>query len=490
MRPALIAAALACAAAPATAQPPAVPENGKLTIPLTLSLTAEPRPTSRFLLQPQYTDLMPGEKLAGFLKCFMEQERFFSSAEEKKRTDWNALPLADLPLDQIRQHGVYDGHGAGVLDGIAYDPPNARLMVFMDQAARYDRVEWNLWYNLRKDGLSALLPEVQKLRSLALVLKLRMRAEIKAGEFARSAETSKTLFGLARMLERAPTLISYLVGIAVASVAVDALEEMVQQPGCPNLYWGLTDLGGPVLDIRTGAGGERVWLASLFRPALDATGPLSDEQLAAVFRRIDGLFESEGSKPKKEVPPPPSAQFKKLAADPKFVDAARAFLVETGSKPNVVKTFTPLQAVFVADIRHLEASRDDCLRTLTLPQWQAEPLARAIDDDLKKQKADGKLVLAPELVPAVLRVRQRSAALDQRVAYLRVIEAIRLYAHDNGGRLPASLDDIKLPLPLDPVTGKAFAYAIQDGGVAVLHGGNPIPGNDRANRVYEITVRK
>ena len=47
--------------------------------------------------------------------------------------------------------------------------------------------------------------------------------------------------------------------------------------------------GAPVLDIRTGAGGERVWLASLFRPALDAAGPLSDEQLAVVFRRIDGL---------------------------------------------------------------------------------------------------------------------------------------------------------------------------------------------------------
>src|SRR5262249_34612247 len=200
---------------------------------------------------------------------------------------------------------------------------------------------------------------------------LRMRAEIKAGEFARAAETSKTLFGLARMLERAPTLISYLVSIAVASVAVDALEAMIQQPGCPNLYWGLTDLGTPVLDIRTGAGGERVWLASLFRPALDATGPLSDEQLAVIFRRIDGLTASGEPGAKKNAPPPPSAGLKKLAADPKVVEAARAYLVETGGQPDVVKTFTPLQAVFVADIRHLEASRDDCLRTLTLPLWQA-----------------------------------------------------------------------------------------------------------------------
>jgi hypothetical protein len=481
MRPALIAAVFACAA-PAAAQPPVEPKDGKVTISLTLSPTAEPKPTSRFLLQPQYTDLMPGEKLAGFLKCFMEQERFFSPAEEKRRADWNTMPLAELPLEQIRMQGV--------LDGIAYDPPYARLMEFMDQAARYDRVEWNLWYNLRKDGLNALLPEVQKLRSLAQVLKLRMRAEVKAGEFAKAAQTSKTLFGLARMLERAPTLISYLVAVAISTVAVDALEEMVQQPGCPNLYWGLTDLGGPVLDIRTGAGGEVVWMAELFRTVRDATGPLSDEQLAAVFRRIDNLFVSEQPGKKANMPPPPSAQYKKLAADPKFVDAARAYLVETGDKPDLVKTFTPLQAVFAADIRHLEAYRDDLLTTLTLPLWQTERLARAIDDDLKKRKADGTLVLAPELVPAVIKVRQRSAALDQRVAYLRVIEAIRLYANENGGRLAASLDEIKLPMPADPATGKPFVYTVRDGGVAVLHGGNPTSGIDRGSRVYEITIRK
>jgi hypothetical protein len=488
MRPALIAAVLACAA-PATAQPPVEPKDGKVTVSLTLSPTAEQKPTSRFLLQPQYTDLMPGEQLSGFLRCFMGQERFFSPAEEKKRTAWNELPLSELPLDQIRQHGIYEGRGSSVLDGIAYDPPYARLMVFMDQAARYDRVEWNFWYNFRKDGINALIPEVQKLRSLAQVLKLRMRSEIKAGEFAKAVETSKTLLGLARMLERHPTLISHLVGVAIVTVAVDALEEMVQQPGCPNLYWGLTDLGSPVLDIRTGAGGERVWLVEQVRPIIEATGPLSDEQLAAAFRRFDNLYVTEGP-PKKDAPPPPSAQYKKLATDAKFVEAARAFLIETGGKPDVVKTFTPLQAVFLADFRHLEVYRDDCLRTLTLPLWQADPLARAIDDDLKKQKADGKLVLAPELVPAVLRVRQRSTALDQRVAYLRVIEAIRLHAHDNGGKLPASLDDIKLPLPLDPVTGKPFTYAVRAGGVAVLHGGNPTPGNDRGNRVYEITIRK
>src|SRR5262249_16666990 len=159
-------------------------------------------------------------------------------------------------------------------------------------------------------------------------------------------------------------------------IAADALEEMVQQPGCPNLYWGLTDLGSPVLDIRTAACGERVWLSEQLRPVIEATGPLTDEQLAAALRQFDNLYALEEPRRKKDVPPIPSVQYKKLAEDPKFVEAARAYLVETGSKPDVVKSYTPLQAVFMADIRHFESARDDSLRTLQLPLWQAEPLAQ------------------------------------------------------------------------------------------------------------------
>jgi hypothetical protein len=490
MRPALIAAVLTCAAAPATGQPPVEPKDGKVTYTIRLSPAAEQKPTARFLLQPQYTDQLPGEKLSGFMKCFMEQERFFSPEEEKKRIAWNELPLAELPLDQIKQHGIYDGRGQSVLDGIAYDPPYARMMVYLDQAARFDRLEWNLRDNFYHDGIQTLIPEVQKLRSLAQVLKLRMRAEIKAGEFGRAVQTSKTLFGMARMLESHPTLVGHLVGVAVASIAVEALEEMVQQPGCPNLYWGLTELGTPVLDVRPGSQGERVWLTGLLRPVLEATGPVTDEQLAAVFRHFDNLYDSEGGKPRKDPPPAPGVRYKQLATDPKWVEACRSYLVETGSKVEAVRTFTPLQAVFLADFRHLETYRDDALKVLPLPLREAAPLAVALDDELKKLKAEGKLVLALEFVPAIYRVRQTDARLDQRVAYLRVIEGIRLYARENDGKLPATLGDIKLPLPLDPVTGKPFSYAVKDSGVAVLHGGNPTPVNDRGNRVYDITIRK
>ena len=66
---------------------------------------------------------------------------------------------------------------------------------------------------------------------------------------------------------------------------------------------------------------------------------------------------------------------------------------------------------------------------------------------------------------------------------------IRLHAFDNAGKLPAQLKDIKSPIPMDPVTGEAFVYSVQEG-VATLTGGNPNPDTATTNRVYEIRIRK
>lgn len=57
------------------------------------------------------------------------------------------------------------------------------------------------------------------------------------------------------------------------------------------------------------------------------------------------------------------------------------------------------------------------------------------------------------------KVFQSQAMLERKIAALRCIEAIRLYAAAHGGKLPATLGEIKeVPIPVDPITGKAFEY--------------------------------
>ena len=86
---------------------------------------------------------------------------------------------------------------------------------------------------------------------------------------------------------------------------------------------------------------------------------------------------------------------------------------------------------------------------------------------------------------------QAEVRLQQRLALLTCVEALRMHAAEHEGKLPAQLSDIKLPLPVDPVTGKPFAYKL-DGGTAHLRGTPPagLEQNPAYNIRYEVTIAK
>jgi hypothetical protein len=483
-------ALLLAAPGPVGAQPNPVPKDGRVTIPLDLSPAAAPKPASKYYLYPEYRDLQPGDKLSGFLKCFMEQDTFFNKENTDKRQKWLETPLTDLPADVREQ--------AGIKDGIAYDPPYARLMTFMDQAARYNRVEWNEWFNLRHDGVYLLIAELQKLRALADVLRLRLRGEVKNREFDRAVVTVKSMMGLADFCRTNPTLIGGLVGTAIAQVVVNGVEEMIQQPGCPNLYWSLSDLPAPLVPLRNGLGGERMFLSAQFTGLMTADRPLTDLELDKHLKQVEAIVRLESGAStlgpsgvfdalKEQVLQNPRLRYTAWSLDANRVKAARGRLVEYGGfKPSAVETFSPLQVVVTDDLVQFEVLRDELMKWFNLPY----PEFRGADEVEKTIPARrGDLVLGPVLLPAVSNVKRAEARLDQRVAFLRVVEAVRLFARENGGKLPTSLADIKLPLPADPVSGKPFDYAVKDG-VATLSGTNASPGRAETNRVYEIRLRK
>src|SRR5207302_5299370 len=112
-----------------------------------------------------------------------------------------------------------------------------------------------------RDGINLLLPEVQWLRHLASALKVRFRAEVADKRFDDAVRTAKTMLALARHLGEHPTMIAELVGVAIAYLTLGPLEEMIGQPGCPNLYWALTQLPEPFIDLRQGVQGERAFLS-------------------------------------------------------------------------------------------------------------------------------------------------------------------------------------------------------------------------------------
>lgn len=462
----------------AVAQPAPTPKDGKVTVPLELSPAPTPKPLSPYYLEAEYGEKQPGEKLSGFLKCFMEQDIFFNQENQKKRLDWLALPLKDLP-DDVREKAGVDG-------GIAYKSGYAGMMAFADQAARYTRTEWNEYFNLRRDGIYFLLPEVQKLRVLGYALHLRMRAEVKAGEFDKAVVSARTLFGLARLLETHPTMIANLVGMAVAVNAVSGLEEMVQQPKCPNLYWSFADLPTPFFSLREGVSGERLFVSIQFGKSIPADRAMTDAEVSEVIKTVTELQGAGAEGPVSKLEKA-AVKYAALTADDKRLDAIRERLTKAGTSTDAVKAMPKLQLVLLEDLHRFEVTRDELFKWMNRPHPEAMAGLKEADKLAKDESAAG-WVLGPIFLPAVHKVKTSQARLDQRLAYLTAVEAVRLYAHENGGKLPEKLSDLKVPEPLDPISGKSFTYGVKDG-VATLTGANP-SGMETDNRVYELRLRK
>ncbi len=456
-------AIIAIMAATATAQPIVEPKDGKVTYTMTISPTAAPKPASKYYLLPEYRDSIEGNRVQMFLRCFMEQDKFFGREQSERREKLNLLPLSELPKGTNEE-------GGNLVSRDMYD------------AARMTRTDWQLGYFMRRDGIKTLLPDAQKFRSLAHVLKTRVRGEIAIKDFPSALRSLQTLFSLAQTMDAHPTFVGTLVGFAIEATAIDAIQEMIAQPGCPNLYWSLSDLPSPLLDFRQARQGERLLVSEQFKSVMNATEILTDKEMYKVIDDIGDLARYAGG-----VLGKPSVRYAFWSVDTKRLEVARERLIQYGIKPTLVKQMSGLQVAVTDDLYRSDEYRDEFLKWVNLPPHQALVGLVAENAELQKHKED--LVLAPIFIPAMVIVLQSRTRIQQRVEYLRVIEAVRLYAFENGGKLPATLDSIKLPIPLDPVTGKPFSYTVK-ADTATLTGGNPSPGTPSTNRSYEIRIRK
>ena len=431
-----------------------------------MSPQAAPTPALKYQLLPEMREMNPGNPVQGYLLCFMEQNHFFFDKEAvENREKWQTMPLKDLPLKELH------GYGGGALRQADY-------------AARLDKPDWQILLKLRRDGFYTLIPDVQQMRLLAAGLKVRFRVEAAERSFDDALVTAKTMFALSRHLGEHPTLIGDLVGVAVASLAVGPLEEMIQQPGCPNLYWALTDLPTPFLDLRQGRQGERAVVDAEFR-MFDDKEPMSDAQLKQVLDRVRVLLAVSKEGPDNGAIGDPHDWVAAQAKNEDRVRAARKRLVESGLVEDKVKQFPAQQVILLDEKLEYEIQRDDALKMMALPYWEMEKLQAAAP---KEKRAE---TLFASIASAVLNVRRASARLDQRLALLRCVEALRMYAAENDGKLPAKLDDVKLPLPVDPFTGKPFLYELA-GDTAILRG-TPPAGQEKVaayNVRYEVTIAK
>lgn len=424
--------------------PPAQAETtttaAEMVIRLSVQPMPAPKPALRYLLLPELQEMTPGNPIPNYLRASLDQD--FTAERET------------LNRSALRQ---------------------------ADRAARMDKPDWQILIPLKRDGIGLLLPDVQKLRMLAAALQERFHEEVVQHRFDDALRTAKTMFALSRHMGEHPTLIGGLVGVAIASITIGPLEEMMEQPGCPNLYWALTNLPYPLISFSKGLEGERTMLQWLVR-GLDDREPMSKEQLEKLISYLDGLFKQNGIADKKVLPM--RAWIDARTRDEKSVQAARSRLIEYGISEERVRRF-PADQVILLDARcQHELHRDEAMKLMNLPTWEFESRFH----QLKPAKDESIFDL---LIPTLEKIRRAQGRLEQRIALLRCVEAIRLYAAEHEGKFPDKLSDLNVPVPNDPFTGKPFRYeAVQ--GTAHLRGTPPHGAENMPpyNLHYEITLQK
>src|SRR5262249_6560975 len=197
-----------------------------------------------------------------------------------------------------------------------------------DWAARLDTIDWQHLQRVHEGGLEQLPPETGPLQVLAGALQVRFRAEVAGRRFDDAIRTAKTMFALARHLGEYPSEVANLVGLWTAHLGLNTLTEMVQQPGCPNLYWALTDLPCPLVDLRKGLQGERTLVAGELRMLGEDT-PMTEAEIDKFVSRFCGVVsfarEQAGQSPRN-----PRLALQARVKDVERVGAARRSLIEAG----------------------------------------------------------------------------------------------------------------------------------------------------------------
>jgi hypothetical protein len=436
-------------ARPAAAQAPAAKK-------LELRPAAAPVPALKYQLLPTIADLQPGNAVQIYYRAMLPD--VFSHRREKdideKMTKWAKLPLRDLPREEMAWLLTY------------------RPLLECDSAARREQCDWEMVARLKRDGLATPMSDLQSMRELGRLLQFRARLEIADGKHEQALRTLQTALAQARHVGQCPTLISGLVGVASASMAFVPLEEFIESPGAPNLYWALTALPRPFIDFHQGMQGEKVMVGTCFELPTPAALPDLLIDIIAAKENIN------------------AEQARKLIAAEvaRLFPEARKALLAAGMKAEELDKLTPIRVVARQALYRYEEAMDDMAKWTYLPAyWEVRPKLQQLEKSLKER---GQLLpgLSPaELVGAVGKAYSATMRTERRIAALRVVEAIRMH-----GKLPAKLADITLvPVPVDPWTGKEFDYRLK-GDTAMLTGPAPAGEEPTATNYlqYELTMKK
>ena len=451
------------------------PEEPPPTVIL-IRAAASPVPALKYSLLPDRRDLIPGNAAIFYhraIERLIEVRYRQQLAAEKAKTSrkqlaadeesvqaWLTQPLATLPREAVRKH----------LERYANSLRETEL------GARREFCDWEL--QRRDEGFRLMLFDMQETRDLSRLLVLKTRLEIAEGRIDSAIHWLQTGLALGRHVgEHSSTLIQSLIAASITMKMAVPLEDLIQAPGAPNLYWALANLPWPFLDLGTALDGEKSSLEKEFPQLKNLdSAPWSIEQARAFsddFQRKMAML--TGGWPQASSPSS-RPEMKDLGEHLMFTAiVARAYpeakrqLIAQGRTAAEVEAMPSIQVVALHSYKLYEQARDEIFKWAGLPYWQSSK--GMADSERHPGIGWGKLkggIPFSMILPAVNSVFYVPVRVERRLNVVQYIEAIRLYAANHNGTLPPKLEAItEVPVPIDPATGKFFEYRV-DGSTATL----------------------
>jgi hypothetical protein len=446
-------------------------EKSPSVVTLKLHPAAALAPALKYTLLPSVRELKPGNAAVFYHR--VHSPLWFQALEREpsfaKLHDWLEMSPTQMPEKEVRQF----------LSGTA-------IFQELDHAARCETCDWQLTSRLRDEGINLALPEAQSFRQLALLLAVKARMEVFDGRPAQALRVLQTGIAMGRHVGDCPVVLNALIGMGIEQTMLGDIEDFVQRPGFPNLYWALRDLPDPLIDLRRPLQGDRLavdaWWPEI-RKALEEPKfqPLPLATLRASVDKVFGLGRTD-------------SRITVAQAVTVAHPQAMAYFLKKGHSREELDALPVTQVVLMYSLAEWDRWHDAVYRWHNVPYWQARSgLKKAVDEREQALRENKEVAFFYQhLLPTNEGVFFTRARLQRRIAALQCIEAIRMYAAANNGQLPDALADIHaVPIPIDPVTGKSFSYR-SGGAVARLQGPAP-PGEAETERntlVYQISIVK
>jgi hypothetical protein len=396
----------------------------------------------------------------------------------KQAFDWLEMPIAEMPRAEV----------------VAWLPGIAQILEEVRTAARRDHCDWDLPLKGNADLFSVRLQEVQEMRNFARLLSIQARMQMLDGDFAAASQSLQTGFAMARHVNEVPLVIAGLVGTAKAAFMVQRILELVEQPGSPNLYWSLTALPTPLVDLRPGLEFEVSSTVYTTFPFLRDPEKVerTPEQWQALLEAMVGKLIDWGA-----FAPAIGNESKNQATVARTVLAglalkgyprAREHLEKKGFSAERIAGMSVGQAIAISVADLHDEYRDEVLKRQQLSPW--ETYQKAGESARRLSPASEIIPVVSFLLPPFENVLMAQYRLDAKIAELRLIEAIRQYAATHDRTLPKQLSDItEVPVPTNPLTGREYPYRL-DGSTAFIEIPAPrgFTNRDYGKR-YELTIR-